>query len=104
MSDQIEATDRYGGPANWPDPNTVCDGPCEGMGVYPAYSPKHDTKRETTDPQAMSGTDDTAAIEAAGKTPDDDGWAFLTCPDCGGTGKVPERGRLVRWWRRVRGL
>lgn len=31
----IEFTDRYGGPENWPDPDTVCLGMCEGMGVYP---------------------------------------------------------------------
>jgi hypothetical protein len=32
---ESEYTDRYGGPANWPDPDTVCKGQCEGMGVYP---------------------------------------------------------------------
>ena len=31
----MEFTDRYGGPANWPDPETVCKGQCEGLGVYP---------------------------------------------------------------------
>lgn len=30
---RIIATDRYGG--NWPDPETVCKGDCEGMGTYP---------------------------------------------------------------------
>lgn len=33
--------------------------------------------------------DDTALIEASGATPGPDGWAFLKCPDCGGTGKRP---------------
>lgn len=81
----IEATDRYGG--NYPDPASVCAGPCEGLGVYPAYSPKHDTRRD--DPaHAMpdDGTDDSAAIEAAGAIPDASGWAFLKCADCEGTG------------------
>lgn len=31
--DEVIYSDRYGG--NWPDPDTVCQGPCEGMGVYP---------------------------------------------------------------------
>lgn len=84
-ADEIEATDRYGG--HWPDPETVCEGPCEGMGVFPAYSPRYDERRNGTDPQAMVDVDDTALIEAAGATPDDDGWAFLTCPECDGSGK-----------------
>ena len=35
----LEWTDRYGGPAHWPDPATVCPGPCEGLGVYPDGEP-----------------------------------------------------------------
>jgi len=31
--DELIFTDRYGG--NYPDPKTVCEGQCEGMGVYP---------------------------------------------------------------------
>lgn len=84
-ANEIEATDRYGG--NLPDPEKVCQGPCEGMGVYPAYSPKYDMHRDEPGRATLNdGTDDTAAIEAAGKTPDDHGWAFLRCPDCEGTG------------------
>lgn len=30
---EIEWTDRYGG--NWPDPETVCKGLCDGIGSYP---------------------------------------------------------------------
>lgn len=30
---KIMASDRYGG--NYPNPNTVCLGDCEGMGTYP---------------------------------------------------------------------
>lgn len=49
-------TDRYGG--RYPDPKTVCKGPCEGMGVYPVPSNKPADK-----------------------------WKFKKCLDCGGTGK-----------------
>ena len=58
---EIEFTDRYGGPDNWPDPETVCPGQCEGMGVHPTQQ-------------------------------SDGSWEFVTCEECGGTGKRPERG------------
>lgn len=86
-SDQIEATDRYGG--NYPDPETVCPGPCEGMGVYPVYSAKHDERYDAaTAVTTTHAAEDEALIEASGITPGDDGWAFLNCPDCGGSGRV----------------
>lgn len=81
---EIEATDRYGG--NYPDPATVCEGPCEGMGMYPAYSAKYDTRTGSDVCRPVEQEDDTAAIEASDQTPGDDGWLFLTCADCGGTG------------------
>jgi DnaJ-class molecular chaperone len=56
----IEYTDRYGGPANWPNPDTVCPGPCEGMGVYPVRA--------------------ATALR----------WSFVTCSDCNGTGRRPD--------------
>lgn len=59
----IEWSDRYGGPGNWPDPETVCKGPCEGMGVYPLMD-------------ADAGLADAAE--------------FVTCEECGGTGKRPD--------------
>lgn len=66
MADNVY-TDRYGGPAGWPDPETVCKGPCEGTGTYPENDPEK--------------------VAASGKTPDSIGYVFLVCPDCGGTGK-----------------
>ena len=59
MSDEIEFSDRYralGVP--YPDPDTVCKGQCEGLGVYPVL---------------------TENIE--------DDAVFVTCEDCGGTGR-----------------
>lgn len=81
----IEATDRYGG--NYPDPATVCEGQCEGMGRFPVYSAKHDQGFDAT--AAVTTThaaEDEALIEASGVTPGADGWAFLKCADCEGTG------------------
>lgn len=59
----LEFTDRYGGPENWPDPGTVCKGHCEGLGVYPKK------------------VRDTGSV--------DDDYEFVTCEQCGGTGKRP---------------
>jgi len=70
----IEFTDRYqalGIP--YPDPATMCKGPCEGTGWFPCKkdSPKYSS----------------LWAEAEKEKPTDDGWHFVKCPDCGGTGK-----------------
>jgi hypothetical protein len=65
----LEWTDRYGGPANWPDPETVCPGHCEGMGFYP---------------------EDNSAEWPPDSTPDAYGFVFVQCPTCGGSGKRPD--------------
>jgi hypothetical protein len=64
----LEFSDRYGG--HYPDPETVCDGDCEGLGVYPAHV----------------GSEAEAIAEQDAK-PDPDGWAFIRCQSCFGTGK-----------------
>lgn len=56
----MEFTDRYGGPENWPEPETVCRGPCEGIGVYPTR------------------VRDTGSVDVD--------YEFVTCEECGGTG------------------
>lgn len=74
---QIEITDRYkalGMP--YPDAKTMCKGQCEGTGVVPIY-------RDETDPVflALWG-------KAEKDNPSDDGYHFVKCPDCKGTGKA----------------
>jgi hypothetical protein len=74
----IEPTNRYqalGIP--YPCPETMCTGPCEGTGVYPV---KHG---ELTAEERVAW----GAAEQA--NPTDDGWHFIRCPDCGGSGKRP---------------
>jgi hypothetical protein len=66
-----EFTDRYkelGIPH--PDLATMCKGQCEGTGFYPEDDP--------TSP---------LWIEAEKVKHSVDGWHFVKCPDCGGTGK-----------------
>lgn len=70
---EYEFTDRYDG--KYPNPKTVCDGQCEGMGCVPIF------KDDTREPWK------TLWLEAEKKEHADDGWHFVKCPDCGGTGK-----------------
>jgi hypothetical protein len=71
---QIEFTDRYGpaGPPSW---LRGCHGDCEAMGFYPTQEPQYATL-------------------------DEDGWAWVRCQKCDGTGLCswPETlRRLPRW-------
>lgn len=73
---EIEFTDRYqalGIPR--PDPETVCEDQCEGTGVVPISSD------ETDEPWRSLWA------EAEAKSPAPNGWHFVKCPSCGGTGK-----------------
>lgn len=77
MSEPIEFDDRYkalGMP--YPDPDTMCRSHCEGTGVVPI-------KADETDEPWRS-----LWLEAERSCPADDGWHFVKCPDCGGTGKA----------------
>lgn len=68
----MEITSRYGdGPL--PDPETMCPGECEGMGWVPV---KADDEEYAAD-----------WARAEADKPADDGWHFVQCHDCGGTGK-----------------
>lgn len=75
---KYELTDRYqalGIP--YPEIETMCQGDCEGTGFVPVVA------------------DDDSSIyralwvEAEAKSKSDDGWHFVRCPDCNGTGKKP---------------
>jgi len=72
MGDVIEWNDRYGG--KYPDPETICLGPCDGMGCFPV------SKNENGKYAALWE-------EAEKKKPTKNGWHFVKCPECNGTGK-----------------
>ena len=91
MAETFEATSRYG--TSLPDPQTVCTGPCEGMGCFPLYNPDLDKRTgnvlRPAKPESLNGT-----LLALWMTSHEyrgphicDGYHFVTCPDCGGTGK-----------------
>ena len=75
---EIEFTDRYkalGIP--YPKPDIMCEGECEGIGYVPVKF-------------TMDEPWHTLWLEAEAKEPTDDGWHFVICPDCNGTGKKSE--------------
>ena len=77
MSD--EYTDRYQALGiSYPDPETMCKGQCEGTGWVPVCQ---------GDPEPVFADLWEAAEKAS---PADDGWHFVKCSDCGGTGKARE--------------
>ena len=99
--DEIEVTDRYkalGIP--YPDPETVCQGQCEGTGWVPVYISSGDDRKDAPQPRPDDETDEAlrALWYAAEKkdrskdkkdrSKDKDGWHFVDCPDCGGTGTL----------------
>ena len=99
--DEIEFTDRYtalGIP--YPDPETVCQGQCEGTGWVPVYISSGDRRKGATHSRPDDETDEAlrALWYAAEKkdrskdkkdrSKDKDGWHFVDCPDCGGTGTL----------------
>lgn len=87
----MEFTDRYqalGIP--YPDPAKMCKGQCEGVGVVPVKGAPSDTPGmveptaecdPTTDPVLLRLW---AAAEAESHA--DDGWHFVACPTCSGSG------------------
>ena len=111
---EITFTDRYqalGIP--YPDPKTMCNGSCEGVGMYPvhvvsgrepdrAYAVEDNTPEEIAAWKSLhqrghgviaffrmiwSTRDICFAFNEARRC---DGWHFIECADCGGTGKLTQ--------------
>jgi len=101
---EIEITDRYQALGiSYPDPETVCQGQCEGTGCVPVYVSRGDRRKGATHSRPDDETD--KALRALWFAADEkdrskDGWHFVECPDCGGTGKLakakPDAGPPVR--------
>lgn len=102
-SSDLQFTDRYEALGiERPSLLTVCRGHCEGVGVVPVFidSPTAAAERkkqgrtiyqpdDATDPELVALW---RAAEA--QAPAADGWHFVTCPQCKGTGK--RQGRFPR--------
>ena len=113
---KIEFTDRYqamGIP--YPEPETCCAGQCEGTGLVPVFNPDDDdpNRLHSVEPEdeclaelwrqahaEHCGSGLRGKIRALWRHREwwywrsklrewCDGWHFVKCPDCGGTGKRP---------------
>jgi len=90
---RIVATDRYQTLGmERPKKETVCKGQCEGTGVVPVYhSSGHKRRRGENYAYPKKKETDSALLKAWAKaeeeSPTDDGWHFVKCPTCGGSGK-----------------
>lgn len=73
----IVCTDRYGGRKL---KGPVCRGQCEGLGVVPVKADDRNPVFRRLWLKAHKA-----------KRHKCDGWHFVTCPRCGGTGKEPRR-------------
>jgi hypothetical protein len=99
--EEIIFTDRYqalGIP--YPNPKTVCKGDCEGMGIVPVRSNDTDPAYRNLWKEAHKNAHSIKQIvRIAWKYKDVtrlwkgfacDGWHFVKCPKCNGTGKEPQ--------------
>ena len=91
MKEKIQFTDRYqalGVP--YPDPKTMCKGQCEGTGWVPHQKPTDKEGEVVMVRQEGDDVFDKLWDEAHTKPHKEecDGWHFLKCPECNGTGKA----------------
>lgn len=94
LGEKTEFTDRYkamGIP--YPDAKTMCKGPCEGTGVVPIKGEGWEQKQGVGGLVSMGGPS-SMNVEyqkrwqaAEEKEATDDGWHFVKCADCNGSGK-----------------
>jgi hypothetical protein len=85
---------------------TMCRGHCEATGVVPVYMPEGDTRLS---PLAVLEENERhpdlilAWRTAEAERPSYDGWHFVRCPDCKGTGRtrgLAPRAKQVGFWAR----
>lgn len=87
---EIEYTDRYTATGRpYPCPWTMCKGDCDGMGLYPMRFEEW-AEMDTAPPIIPQLEEDRDRYE---EFPPPDGYLFVYCEDCNGTGKRI-RGRI----------
>lgn len=96
----MEFTDRYEALGiGYPDTTTVCKGRCEGCGVYPVFDARGRKAKQAamtdvfpvttpSDADRLAWTDEHFSVGEH----DCDGWHFVKCPDCHGSGTREEAG------------
>jgi len=105
---EIMLTDRYAATGRpYPEPSTVCLGQCEGMGCVPHKDNPEEGGifQQLWEEEHAEAHKITTRIRNAWRFEflplgsrfailweRCDGWHFVKCPDCGGTGKRPPGG------------
>jgi len=83
----IEYIDRYTAlKMDPPDPEAMCPGHCEGTGFVPIYM-AHVNPGDCHPPKETDPVFIRLWYEAEKVHPSDDGYHFVLCPQCSGTGK-----------------
>lgn len=92
MDSKIQVVDRYSALGmKPPDQKTMCKGDCEGTGLVPIKGQQWQEKpgaailRQGESPRESEYQQLWLAAEE--QKPTDDGWHFVKCLDCGGSGK-----------------
>lgn len=96
VTNRVVVISRYTGAH--PDPDTICTGPCEGMGCYPIFDERGlrgEQRKKWEETGALCATDPNSAsdqqawetLHADAQDHECDGWHFFCCPACGGSGK-----------------
>lgn len=85
MQPEYELTDRYKATGTpYPDVETMCEGQCEGMGVYPQRGDDPTATETERELWSEAHNKSTAHEFDNGEC---DGYHFIKCPDCNGSGK-----------------
>ena len=78
----IEFTDRYKAlGVSYPNYDTMCKGQCEGIGRVPINEGEQEEPWKSLWLKAHNSIHSEPC----------DGWHFVVCPDCGGTGKITNK-------------
>lgn len=88
---EIEFTDRYEGMERRPSPLTSCKGGCEAIGIHPIRFAAWE-QIEHNVPRICPQRDENDRWESF---PPPDGWLFVYCATCGGSGRRVD-GRVGR--------
>ena len=100
--ENIEITDRYSATGTpRPEPETVCEGDCDGMGYYPE-------NKESLNIEAVKVKGGSLLIVGQvndDKTPtEEDSHVFVMCPECCGS-RLKEPAKTLKYggyeWQRV---